>query len=263
MATVETPPKSAYPERIDPQEIFVGLDFDRFLASVDKTYALLNETIRTRESYGGQELADVMSEAKEATENDGGSFNPVDFLKQQSVTDETINEILDDFVVAAQKNPEEYLEEGAVGLLKVLEEHRVNYGVITYTTSDLWSIAKIKGLLPTKIKHITTPETDKRELIRGWWDDERQEFAVPAALGGVAARWVLYGDDKGPVLEDFSADERMGGWWYVPSGDKGALLPSQQPTKSMPAHIIEIDRLTELTRDIQRVYQDYKASFRA
>jgi hypothetical protein len=139
----------------------------------------------------------------------GQSFSMRDFVTQQ-VGEEEAGQI--DLVFASLCEDKDMLMPGAHELLRYIEsDRRAKAGILTYGSYE-GQTRKIHAAGLSRFPSLVTQEARKGLLIDSWYQGEGQGFILPKELGGVAAREVVFTDDKLVSFESFPPTDAVGYW---------------------------------------------------
>jgi hypothetical protein len=216
----------------------VAIDFDRMLASdevsMERLYAVaIDFSINTRH----------IDAAREQTEQDGGSFEPLTIVKTELDDDARFEAFLEHY-----KSLDGYplLFPDAAPFLSRLDEAGVAHKVLTYGVSALWQETKILASGYTGDFEVME-HSDKGHRIAAWKRDGKYVFERPDQGIVYLADTICLLDDKAKAFASLPTD--CTGFWIKRSE---VLLPSQRG--EVPRDLVQdIYSLGELAVQNQRV----------
>lgn len=193
------------------------------------------------------EVADVnpsdMKQARKKTENSGGSFNTLGFLRQSVQMPEQMHDIKTKFLEYATASDMGYVlrEEGAAQLLELLDSSASPYMIMTYGSSE-WQTLKLEAAGWHMLPYIVTDDKRKGYRIREAYDEQQQEYAFDGVhnAGVVAAGSVCLIDDKAISFAGLRDDPRTWGL-QVLSGREPQLLSQKG---ELPPQVVPVVGLT-------------------
>lgn len=203
---------------------FFVLDFDRTLGNTEKFHDVLEQVIK-------EEVATItigsLRAARARAEAAGKSFDTIDYVRQfltQSTTT-TWQDVLQAFI--RQAKTQDMLLPHAAELLRLLDEKKIPYGIITYG-GEAWQLAKIEAANLLAVPHLVTHIEEKSRILAGWKHHDNESFVIPPALTR----------DFRPLTVDMIVflDDKAKSFHLIPAGVKGIHvhsatqppLPSQQ-----------------------------------
>ena len=220
--------------------IFYALDFDRCLGDVEALSAFFNQIVVSMELVA----SDVFSAARRSVERSGGSFDVVQFLRDE-IGDVATQQVIERFCRATTN--ESFLLPGAAELLAFLTKVNLPHGIVTFG-GERWQHAKLRrcGLegVPTVV--LDTPQ--KAKTIRSWYDDSLQCFVLPANFAKLRPNEVVLIDDKARAFDGIDEQSRMRGY-FVQSNRP--LLLSQEG--SVPPSVRVVQSLYEIVNYEQKL----------
>lgn len=223
------------PEYDIPEELV--LDFDRMLGDVS---ACMTRFYTAAELAGFE--VDGIKEARKVTEDDGGTFEPLSYIKER--LDETSYEIFcKDFIF--QPGPD-VLYPDAQRFLSILQYADVPHTIMTYGVNPEWQRLKLKASgYPMGCTITDNPDKSAglQALRSTTPTGEPGTFNMQIAAYGRAnyrAESLIFIDDKAKAFANFPQDPQYRGFWL----QRGGLLPSQEG--SVPSNVATIHSLDEL-----------------
>jgi ribosomal protein S18 acetylase RimI-like enzyme len=240
-------PESAEKPRRHVSQIAV-IDFDRTLGDVEASMARF---YNTASSFGiNQEL---VRNAQAATENDGGTFEPLSYIKSSLEPDDY--ESFKEEFITVDGPPIMYPE--AQNFLDMLQENTMPFVVRTWGVSAEWQDLKLAAAGYTGSYEVISTK-DKGAEINSWRQENVDGSSVIVVPSGSTDREVITADsavlidDK--ALSFTSLDSKDDGFWIVPSD--GILMKSQQGTVPDNVQKASLDDLTVMNGEI--VHKDDK-----
>jgi hypothetical protein len=157
---------------------FYVLDFDRTLANTDAFHDILERVIEHETTI----RASYLREARKVAEASGESFDTIDYLRHfltNAHSEKTWHQIQKVFIEQAQQ--EDMLEPHAAEFLRLLDEKKLPYGIITFG-GEAWQLAKIEAANLMDVPHIVTHIQEKGRILSGWKHQSSDTFIIPPAL---------------------------------------------------------------------------------
>lgn len=207
----------------DPLRIrtFYVLDFDRCIGDTARFHTVLEEAI---EHVTDIHPADIRK-ARIETELSGGSFDTAKYVMrvlESTKSSVSWDDICSEMIKRACR--EDMLEPHARDLLRILNERRACYGILTYG-GEAWQRAKITASRLESVPYLITDMHAKGQVLASWQQPDGT-FVIPPGLAGerslIADSLVLI-DDKAASFQDIPLGVRG---FHVVWSDR-ELLPSQ------------------------------------
>lgn len=158
-------------------DVFYILDFDRTLANTDKFHDILEVVIEQETTIKVSQLRT----ARQRAEHAGESFDTIEYLRQFLTgvqSQKTWYQIQQVFIRQARK--QNLLEPGAADFLRILNEKKIPYGIVTFG-GEAWQLAKIEAARLMDVPHIVTHIQEKGRILSGWKHEDGR-FIIPPAL---------------------------------------------------------------------------------
>lgn len=221
----------------------VVLDFDRMLGDVDACMARLHAAAASI-GIDSQQIR----EAQAAVEHDGGSFEPLSYIRSQTGAD-AYDLFRQHFIHAPGA---EILYPDAKRFLYMLQYADVPHVIMTYGVSAEWQALKLAACgYPMGCTVVDNPDKGLHLQAMGTQDSMHGglRFRLGVAQDGNArynASRLTFIDDKAKAFKTMPATPAYKGFWLQRGGD---LLPSQQG--AVAGNVQIITSLDELTVDPQ------------
>lgn len=221
-------------------EIMV-LDFDRMLGDVD---ACMQRFYAAAEAEGIN--TETIIEARKATEDDGGTFEPLSYLKSRLTRPEQYENFSRNFIFPADPEMPEILYPDAKRFLGLLQYADVPHMIMTYGVSPEWQRLKLAAS-HYPMGYVITDTPDKGASLQAMRSTEANTqigtFPMHVAAHGRAnyqADRLTFIDDKAKAFATFPDELAYKGYWL----QRGDLLPSQQG--KVPENVQVIRSLDEI-----------------
>lgn len=220
--------------------VFYALDFDRCLGDVEALSEFFNKIIVSMELV----TADRLMAARRSVELSGGSFDMVQFLRDE-IGEMATKRAIERF--CGTPSSESFLLPGAAELLAFLAQANLPHGIVTYG-GERWQRAKIQrsGLWGVPTLVLDTPK--KAETLLSWHDEESEWFVLPQEFADGRPNEIVLIDDKAKAFDGIDEQSNIRGY-FVQSGE--LLLPSQEG--SVPASVRPVQSLHEIVNYEQKL----------
>lgn len=198
---------------------FYIVDFDRTLVNSDKLFEVFIEIAHRYFAIPREQI----EKANEDIKARGDSFDTAGYVREHLYDEDRGDEwksLKEAYIKECQSL--NMLLPGAAELIKWLETHDKQYGILTYG-NPMWQGLKITAAGFEQTNHIVMVHKEKGRLITSWQDDSGT-FRLPEAFGGGLVDRVVMIDDKAVSFSEFPGVPSKGYWVLDPANE----LPSQQ-----------------------------------
>lgn len=189
--------------KFDIIDTFYVLDFDRCLGNTNKLDKMFLSQITERDTGINP---DTVYAARLKCEQGGESFDTAAYVRnilsdRGDEGERTWSRLEQAFIQSGQQ--EDMLEPSAADLLRILQDKKCRFGIVTYG-GDIWQLAKMAAAGLIALPHVVTPIKEKGRLL-GSWQMADGSFLIPTPLAGgqpVIAKKLVFIDDKPVSFSD-------------------------------------------------------------